>query len=59
MIPRAICNNFNIISNESNAAIIENFRILGIYEKESWTIFKLESIVCICYNEKLTLSYCT
>ena len=59
MIPRAICNNFDIISNESNAAIIENFRILGIFEKESWTIYKLESIVCICCSLILTLSYRT
>ena len=34
VIPRAICNNFNIISNESYGVIIENFRILGTFRKD-------------------------
>ena len=59
VIPRAICNSFNIISNESNAVIIENFRILEIFKKELGTIFKFESIACIYYSLKLTLRYCT
>ena len=41
------------------AVIIENFRILEIFKKELWTIFKFESIACIYYSLKLTLIYCT